>query len=72
MTYHDLSKWTVLTLILTAATLIVGLLILVTKKEKEMNHRTFQGLITSCRRNPSYHYDSFVGLDCIEALNLII
>jgi hypothetical protein len=29
--HHDLSKWTVLSLILTAATLIVGLVILVTK-----------------------------------------
>jgi len=31
MAAHDLSKWTILSLILTAATLIVGLLILVTK-----------------------------------------
>jgi hypothetical protein len=31
MTDHDLSKWTILSLILTAATLIVGLIILVTK-----------------------------------------
>ncbi len=42
------------------------------KEKKEMNHRTFQGLITSSHRNPSYHCDSFVELDCIEALNLII
>ncbi len=31
MTCHDLSKWTVISLTLTAATLIVGLIILVTK-----------------------------------------
>jgi len=31
MTDHDLSKWTILSLTLTATTLIVGLVILVTK-----------------------------------------
>jgi hypothetical protein len=42
------------------------------KVRERMNHRTFQAVITSCRINPSYHYDSFVRLDCFEALNLII
>jgi hypothetical protein len=31
MMCHDLSKWTILSLVLMAATLIVGLIILVTK-----------------------------------------
>ena len=55
MTDHDLSKWTILSLTLTTATLIVGLVILATKqmtnKDKESISSTIPHtvIIIKCR-----------------------